>query len=136
MDNSLRIPDIYPVNFAKTLTLKVNNIVKHNDTPVGYSFTVEDDYGFIANFDQHISIHPLHSQKIVVTASVGMLRYRRMIDQDPLINGCVGLLPPGNKMLEYCIIYAYDELRARMGKPLKRVNVKVKWPEKEDGNNV
>jgi len=131
MDNDLRIPDIYPVNFAKTLTLKVSNIVKHDGTLVGYSFTVEDDYGFIANFDQSIST-TLYSQKIVMTTSVGMLRYRRMIDQDPLINGCIGLLPPGNKMLEYCIIDAYNELRAHMGKPLKRVNVKVKWPEKEE----
>ena len=45
MDNDLRIPDIYPVNFAKTVTLKVGNIVKNDGTPVGYSFTVEDDYG-------------------------------------------------------------------------------------------
>lgn len=131
MDN-LRIPDLYPVNFAKTVTLKVSNIVKHDGAPAGYSFTVEDEYGFIANFDQSISMRPLWGQKIVLNASVGLLRYRRVMNQDPLINGCVGLMPPGNKALEYFIIEAYDELMAHMDKPLKRVNVKVEWPEKEE----
>lgn len=133
MDN-LRIPDLYPVNFAKTVTLKVSNIVKHDGTPAGYSFTVEDEYGFIANFDQYISIHPLHCQKIILTASVGPLRYKRMVDQDPLINGCIGLLPPSNQLLEHFIIDAYDKLRGHMRMPLKCVNIIVKWPEKEDDN--
>lgn len=133
MDN-LRIQDMYPVNFTKTITLKVSNIVKHDGAPAGYSFTVEDEYGFIANFDQYISMRPLWGQKIVLNASVGLLRYRRVMNQDPLINGCVGLMPPSNQLLEHFIIDAYDKLREHMRMPLKCVNIIVKWPEKEDDN--
>lgn len=132
MNNDLRIPDMYPVNFMKTITLKVGNIVKHDGAPAGYSFEVEDGSGLIVNFDQFISADPLHSQKIILYAATGHVQYRRVMNQDPSITGCVGLMPPGNKALEYFIIEAYDELMAHMGKPLKRVIVKVKWSEKEE----
>lgn len=132
MDNNLYIPDMYPVRFLKTITLKVGNIAKYDGTPVGYSFTAEDGNGLIVNFNQFISIHPLHPQKIILNAYVGLARYGCVIDQDPLINGCFSLLPPGNKLLEYYIIDAYDGLKACMGEPLKRVNVMVKWPGKEE----
>lgn len=135
MDNNLYIPDMYPVTFFKTITLKVDNIVMHDDTPKGYSFEVECDDGTIIKFDQSISTHPLHPQKIVLNASVGLARYRRIIDQDPLINGCIGLLPPGNELLEYGIKDAYYEYKSLMDEPLSHVNIIVKWPEKEGNVN-
>ena len=132
MDNNLHISDIYPVTLSKTITLKVSNIEKQDGTPAGYSFTVEDGSGLIINFDQFISVDPLHFQKIILYATVGLLRCRRIVDQDPLINGCIGLLPPGSQVLEYYIIDVYYKLMEHMCKPLKHVNVKVKWPEKEE----
>lgn len=131
MDNNLRIPDIYPVNLSKTITLKVSNIAKHDGTPKGYSFEVECNDAIIIKFDQSMSVD-LSGSRIVLNASTGLARYRRMVDSDPMITGCVGLMPPGNRLLECFITDAYRQLMDVLFTPVRNANIVVKWPEKEE----
>lgn len=129
MNNDLRIPDMYPVNFTKTITLKVSNIVKHDGAPAGYSFEVECNDVITIKFDQSMSVGPSGS-RIVLNASTGLARYRRTVDSDPMITGCVGLIPPGNQLLECYITDAYRQLMDILFTPVRNVNIVVKWPEK------
>lgn len=131
MDNDLRIPDMYPVNLSKTITLKVGNIAKHDGTPAGYSFEVECNDAIIIKFDQSMSVD-LSGSRIVLNASTGLARYRRMVNSDPLITGCVGLMPPGNQLLEAFIIDAYRQLMDVLFTPVRNANIVVKWPGKEE----